>query len=465
MASLKNKIQSNLAGFTVKELLKATGGRLLQGSFSARVFGVSTDTRTVRPWELFVAIKGKNLNGHDFISAAIRKSAGGLILSEKKDAIFPKDLPVILVKDTTRAFGDIARFHRKRFDIPVIAITGSNGKTTVKEMAAAVLQQRFKTLKSEGTQNNHIGVPRTLLKLNAKHQAAILEFGSNHPGEISYLTNIALPTAAIIINIGLSHLEFFKTLGGVFKEKKSLLNGLQRPRLAILNNDDPFLQQTRNRDLKIVTFGINQKSKFMAGDILRDEDRLSFLVNGRYKIGLNTPARHNIYNALGAIACARSLRVDFDSIKKALAKFKFPEGRLKIRRFKGIKIIDDTYNANPLSLKCAVDVLVGYNSHRKIAVCADMKELGDKSNELHLSLGKYIGQSSIDLLITVGRLARYISAGAKKEGMQADRVYHVDSIQQAAQSLARIIRPHDIVLVKGSRSMAMEKVIERLAKD
>ncbi|MDP3142564.1 MAG: UDP-N-acetylmuramoyl-tripeptide--D-alanyl-D-alanine ligase [Candidatus Omnitrophota bacterium] len=464
MVSLKDKIQNNPASFTVKELLKATNGRLLQGSFKGRVLGVSTDTRTLRPGELFVAIKGNNLNGHDFIAAAVRKSAGGLIISERRGFVFAKNLPVILVKDTTRAFGGIACFHRKRFDIPVIAITGSNGKTTVKEMTAAVLQQRFIALKSEGTQNNHIGVPRTLLKLNAKHQAAILEFGTNHPGEISYLASVALPTAAIITNIGPSHLEFFKTLNGVLKEKKSLLKGLQGPRLAILNNDDPFLRQIRNRDLRVVTFGINQKSRFMAGDILRDEDRLSFLVNGRYKIGLNTPARHSIYNALGAIACARSLGVDFNSIKKALAKFKFPDGRLQIRRFKGIKIIDDTYNANPLSLKCAVDVLTGYNSHRKIAVCADMKELGDKSNDLHLSLGKYIGQSSIDLLITVGKLARYISAGAKKAGMQKDRVCHVNSIQQAARRLARIIRPQDIVLVKGSRSMAMEKVITGLGK-
>jgi UDP-N-acetylmuramoyl-tripeptide--D-alanyl-D-alanine ligase len=459
------KIKKYAGGFSVKEILLATSGTLLQGNPDARIRGISIDTRTIKLGDAFLAIKGNNFDGHDFVSAAVKRSAAALIISKKKSVSFPKDLPVVLVKDTNKALGDIARFHRRRFKIPVVAITGSNGKTTTKEMAAALLKVRFPVLKNEGTKNNHIGVPLTLLKLNPRHRTAVLEFGTNHPGEVGYLAGIALPTVAVITNIGPSHLEFFRNLPAVFREKKDILSGLKKNGTIILNNDDQFLSRLKGKDFRIITFGIKNKSDFQAANILRERERLSFAVNRKSKFILNTPASHNIYNALAAIACARILGVKDSAIKKTLAIFKFPAARLEIKAGRGIKIIDDTYNANPLSFRSAVEVLAGYNSkHRKIIVCADMKELGKKSFWWHFSLGEYIGHSAVDMLITVGKLARYISLGAKGAGWSAERICQVDSARQACQCLQKILRPADIVLVKGSRSMGMERVVETLCK-
>jgi len=451
-----------MASFTVREILEATGGKLVQGNPRARIAGISTDTRTIKGRELFVAIKGNNFNGHDFIPSAIKKSSAALVVSEKRKFYYPKESVVILVKDTTHAFGDIARFHRLKFKIPVIAITGSNGKTTAKEMIAEVISKKLKVLKSEGTQNNHIGVPLTLLRLNSKHKVAILELGTNHPGEIKYLSRIALPTIAVITNIGPAHLEFFKTPQTVFKEKSSLLQGLKKPAYAILNNDDSYLSKIKGKGLKIISFGIRNKSDFMAGNISKKEDRIVFLVNHKNRFYLNTPSLQNVYNALAAIACARIFKMDFASIRKPLSKFRFPEGRLTIKKVRNVKIIDDTYNANPASLRSAVEVLASYDSQRKILVCADMKELGDKAKDLHFSMGRYIADCGIDALITVGKLARYISEGARESGMPGNKIYPLSSTTEASDKLLQIVRPFDIVLIKGSRAMAMEKIIEKL---
>ncbi|MFZ5799871.1 MAG: UDP-N-acetylmuramoyl-tripeptide--D-alanyl-D-alanine ligase [Candidatus Omnitrophota bacterium] len=455
----------NIDSFRIGDLVKITDGKLLWGSPDIEAKGISLDSRTLCRGELFLALRGNNFDGHNFLGVAIKKGSSALIVSSQQRVPARAPIPVILVKDTLRALGVLARFHRKRFKIPVIAVTGSNGKTTTKDMVAQLLKEKYRVLKNEGTKNNQVGVPMTLLRLNAKHQAAVLELGSNHFGEIDYLGKIVLPDIAVITNIGPSHLKFFKTLSGVAKEKLSLLNSLSKKGAAIINGDDPFLRQRRRRGLWMITFGIKNQGDFSAGAIVRKGDRTEFLLNRQYKISLNSPSISNVYNALAAVACARWLRISFWEISRALKRFHFPSGRLQIRRSNGIRVIDDTYNANPLSLHYAVEVLKGYDSaRRRILVCADMCELGERALDLHQQVGRYIAASRIDLLITVGELGRYIAQGAKAAGFSLSRLRHFISTEDAGHHIAGLVRRGDTVLIKGSRAMGMEAVVSKLMK-
>lgn len=449
--------------FSIGDLAKITAGKLSRGSPQVKAKGIAIDSRSLRRGELFLAIRGKNFDGHDFLDAAIKRGASALIVSSENKVPSSPSIPVILVRDTLRALGGIARFHRQRFKIPVIAVTGSNGKTTTKDMVAELLKGKYRVLKNEGTKNNQIGVPVTLLKLTPKHQAAVLELGTNHFGEIGYFVKIVLPTVGIITNIGPSHLEYFKTLSGVYKEKSSLLKSLSKKGVAIVNADDPFLRKINRRDFQTLTFGIKSKSDFSAGAIVRKGDRLEFLLNQRFRMSVNSPAISNVYNALSAIGCARFLGVSYPAIQRGLKGFRFPSGRLEIRRANGIRVINDTYNANPASLRYAVDVLKGYDTaQRRIMVCADMCELGKASRRWHSELGRYIAASGVDLLITVGELGRYISLGAQAGGIGKSRIRHFTCAKAAAKGIASLVNRHDTVLVKGSRAMGMESVVKKL---
>ncbi|MBU1091214.1 MAG: UDP-N-acetylmuramoyl-tripeptide--D-alanyl-D-alanine ligase, partial [Candidatus Omnitrophica bacterium] len=350
--------------FKVFELLNATKGKLIKSSKLSKVSGISIDSRSLRPNEAFIAIKGKNFNGHDFINQAIKKGASCIIINTTYDirhTTYEKHkVALIAVRDTTKALGDIARYHRQKIDLPVIGVTGSNGKTTTKEMIAWVLSGRFRVLKNPGTKNNQIGLPLSLLDLNSRHNAAVLELGTNHFGEIAYLSGICQPNVGIITNIGPAHLEFFKDLKGVFREKYSISGHLQKPRMMILNADDKNLRSKlfkREKKSFNLGFGIRSKADFSARAIKIQNGRMEFVVNKKYKFTLKVFGYSNIYNALASIAVARVLGMGYNDIASRLSNFTFTQGRLSLLELNNTRFLDDSYNSNPFSLKQALDTL------------------------------------------------------------------------------------------------------------
>ncbi|MFA5402268.1 MAG: UDP-N-acetylmuramoyl-tripeptide--D-alanyl-D-alanine ligase [Candidatus Omnitrophota bacterium] len=446
--------------FKVSELLKATRGELISGSKDTLARGISIDSRTIKKNEAFIAIKGDNFDGQDFIPEAVKRGAGCLITQKE---VKQKGVTSIRVDDTARALGEIACFNRKRFkDIPVIAVTGSNGKTTVKEMIAGVLSRKFKVLKNEGTRNNHIGLPLTLLKLDNSYDIAVLEIGTNHFGEVEYLTRIACPNIGVITNIGPAHLEYFRSLNGVFKEKYSLLGGLQNPAIAILNSDDAFLKRIALKKTPspfILSVGLKHKSDFFASGISYVRGRPVFKVNQRFKFALKTLGYYNIYNSLFAIAVGRVFGLSYRDISCGLAGFSLPESRLNFIEIEGIRFIDDTYNSNPLSLKHALGVLDNLSVRgKKIFVMGDMLELGDLSRALHAQAIREALKVA-DALITVGELTRVC---LNKNSSAKNKIFNCASASEARRILFEKVGvvPGDIVLVKGSRRMKMEEVLK-----
>jgi UDP-N-acetylmuramoyl-tripeptide--D-alanyl-D-alanine ligase len=455
--------------FTIAELVKATGGKLVRGDASIRVRGVSTDTRTIQKEEAFIALRGKNFNGGDFVQDAVRKGARCLVVSPsdaRKSNQCRRGVVLIRVQETVKALGDIAAFHRKRYAIPVIAVTGSNGKTTSKDMIAWVLAKSRKVLKSEGTRNNHIGVPQTLLKLSASDDIAVLEIGTNHAGEVASLARIAQPNIGIITNIGPSHLEYFRNLHGVYREKISLLRYLCPPAIACLNSDDVHLQRVcRKQEGKpyVFTFGIQHKADFSAGKVRVRGGMMEFWVGkGRkYKFAVPTVGSYNIYNALAAISVARIVGVGYPEIQERLRSFSFPKGRLNVVTINDIRFIDDTYNSNPLSLRVALETLSQIPSKgRKILVMGDMLELGRQSKQLHLLAGKQAARVC-DAFVGVGENAALAADAACSEGLPVGAVFKCQTPDQAREIIRRdlCLCGNDIVLVKGSRSLHMEKVL------
>lgn len=449
--------------FTITEILEATKGTLVQGPAKGRVRSVCIDSRIVKKDELFIAIKGEVFDGHDFINTVIAQGGRVVVVHQSVQVKDPK-VSVIRVRDTIRTLGDIARFHRLRFKIPVIALTGSAGKTTTKEMVAAVLSSKYKVLKNEGTQNNHIGVPLTLLKLKAAQRIVILECGTNQPGDIIWLSDVARPTMVVFTNIGESHLEKLKTVRGVFKEKWSLISFLAANGTVIINADDIYLsRQTHKQNIfKIITYGIKSRAIWRASDIhIRSGRYLSFQV-GLKIIELNTCGINNIYNALAAFSCGKFFRVPLKDIVGALKSFEFPKGRGQILRLGKGWLINDTYNANPVSMRSALQTLQAIETpSKRIFIAADMLELGSQSEALHMAMGRKIAEAGVDVLITVGHFAGLMAAGAKRH-FKKIQVFACMDVESAQKYLAKVFRNGDAVLIKGSRRMRMEQVAEFL---
>ncbi len=448
---------------TLTQILTATGGTLIHGRHPPRRFtGVSIDSRTLKRGNVFVAINGKNLDGHRFIAQALRKGASLLVVSEKIPGV--KNIPVILVRDTTVALGQIAGAYRKNFNIPVIAITGSAGKTTTKDMIAAVLESKFKVLKNARTLNNQYGVSLTILGLKPVHDVLVIELGTNNPGEIQWLATIAQPTIAVLTNIGESHLEGLKNRMGVYREKSAIFRGIGAKGHVVFNNDDPYLRKiAAEKDRpRTITYGIERKSDLQAGQIhVKNNRKMCFHVSGHGFI-LNTPAPCYVYNALAAIACGRLLKVSDRDSKKALEKLTFGNRRQEIREIGGVTLIDDTYNSNPVSVRNALKTFDSLSAPgKKIFITADMLELGARSMPLHREKGRWIANSSVDVAITVGKFSRYAAERIRAENSRID-VFHHASVTGIPQRLKKLCAPGDIVLVKGSRGMKMERVVEFL---
>lgn len=454
--------------FKINELLKATNGSLVNPASVPHIKGISIDSRAIKPQYAFIAIKGKNFDGHDFITEAIKKGASCIIVhSLQCPAVHNKNrVAVIKVNDTTRALGDIARFQRTKFNIPVIAVTGSNGKTTTKEMIAWVLSKKFKVLKNEGTKNNQIGLALALLDLNGSHDIAVLEIGTNHFGEINYLTNICRPNIGIITNIGAAHLEYLQSLEGVFKEKYEMIKNLKNPRIGILNGDDGLLNKRiliKAKTPVSFSFSIKNPADFRASNIKYASQKIGFYINQKYKFTLKTLGYYNIYNASASIAAARIFGMEYKDISSRLSTFVFPQSRLKLIKFNNIKFIDDTYNSNPVSLGEALNALANCATEgRKIFVMGDMLELGSSKKTFHYRIGKEVARCC-DIFITVGSLSRLTAVAAKNSGFNGNDVFNCKTADQARDILFNRISPDkdDIVLVKGSRSMKMEEVFRK----
>jgi UDP-N-acetylmuramoyl-tripeptide--D-alanyl-D-alanine ligase len=447
----------------VSEVIKATGGRLFGRERSLRIKGISMDTRTIRPGEAFIAIKGNNFDGHNFISQAVKKGASCIIKEARGEESKLKKTVCIEVKDTIHSLGGLARFQRQKYDIPVIAVTGSNGKTTAKEMIAWVLSKKYKVLKNEGTKNNHIGLPMALLGLDSSFKLAVLEIGTNHFGEVRYLTDICQPNIGVITSIGAAHLEYFRSLEGVFKEKRMLIDQLQQPGLALLNADDRFLQrELRRRKQKgfIVGFGMREKSDFWASKVKFNPGVVEFLVNAKYSFTLKTAGCYNIYNALAAVALGRIFGMGCRDISCRLSAFEFPQGRLKLLHLKNLSFLDDTYNANPSSFVQALEALAVFKvKGRKILIMADMLELGKDKDIFHSKIGR-IAAGVCDVFIAVGRLAQFAARAASEAGLSDSNIFTCASSQEARSILLEKVSAgsDDIILVKGSRAMKMEEV-------
>jgi len=455
-----------VARFTTEEILRATGGELVAGSSIAKFCGVSTDSRTLRRGELFIAIKGKSFDGHNFIKDAIKKGAAGIIVQCDIAGLlttYDLRLTTIKVPDTTKALGGIAHYHRTRFDIPVIAITGSNGKTTTKELTAHILKKKFNILNSAGTENNNIGVPKTLFGLSRCYEAVVLELGTNAFGEMRNLAGIAAPTIGVITNIGPSHLEGLGSLGGVFREKMELFSGFSKGAVAIINGDDPYLAKVSSAKYRVIRFGTKANADFRAKGISFDGRGSAFSLNGKIKFRLNLLGRQNVYDALAAIAIAGTMGLTYAQIRGALLTFAPMKMRMEELKRNGVRIINDAYNSNPLSLREAISWLGAQQTPgRKFLVAADMLELGEDARRFHRAAGEFAALQNIDYVICYGKLSRSICEGAIDGGIPPQRAVWFNAanpLADVASLLKELLRPRDILLVKGSRAMKMEELI------
>lgn len=449
----------------VTGMVKVTGGRLISGGPETDIdlSKISIDSRTIKRGNFFLPLRGDNFNGEDFIGEAFDKGAIGAFTTVHGPWSMVHSKIVIEVKDTIDALQKLAHHNRMRFRVPVVGVTGSNGKTTVKEMIAKALSSKFNVLKNEGTKNNHIGVPLTLLKLNDFHDICVVEMGANHRGEIRVLAGIASPTVAVITNIGPSHLEFLKDLKGVFAAKREILEILSRDSLAVINGDDEYLSTIKNKAFKVMRFGFGATNDFHASLISTDGAGIKFTLNDRAPFTLNLIGAHNVSNALTAIAVAYNFGISYLDTKKALSKYSPVDMRLNARRAGDVTVIDDAYNSNPLSMRYAIEALAGYPAKGRWVVSADMLELGQRGEEFHRVAGEAIAKSGFSGLITFGTLSRHTSLRALECGMDKNKIWHCSDRAKIADILKDSMEKGDAVLVKGSRAMKMEEVVEKLS--
>jgi len=426
--------------------------------------GVSTDSRDLKKGMLFIALRGDNYDGHNYLEEVFKKGACGAVVDRKwsksragidKWCIFP-------VADTHRVLQEVAAFYRNRFSVPVLSVTGSNGKTSTKEMISAVLGTKYRVMKTPGNYNNHIGVPLSVFSWDEKGEIAVVEMGTNHFGEIRRLCEIAQPTHGLITNVGKGHLEFFKTVKGVSKAKAELLDYLKdADGVAFLNGDDPLLFPLRKRVKKTVTYGFSEKCDFRARNLGANIEGLFSMVVDDTVIRVPIPGQYNLYNALAAISIGRTFHISWQEIKGALESYRSMEKRMEMVNLPDLFILNDTYNANPTSVYCALVTLRDIQKGtRKVAVLGDMLELGTESSYEHEKVGQVVCNLGLDLFFSYGPEMKKAADSAK--GLGFENVYHFESQKDLVEKLFHIIRQGDVILVKGSRAMKMENIVEEL---
>jgi len=455
---------------SLQEVYALIGGRIQAGGTRLFITGVATDSRAVREGDLFFALRGEHADGHDFLPQAFEQGARAAVVARSLPC--PKGKGLVIVSDPLQALGDLAAGYRRRFPVEVVGITGSVGKTTAKEMAACVLQERYSVLKNEGNLNTEIGLPLTLFELQKTHQVAVLEMAMRGPGQIARLAEIAAPRIGAITNIGTSHLELLGSQEAIARAKGELLERLPPNGIAILNLDDAFFEFLKGLFAgRLLSFGLSPRAAVSAEDIRS----ISF---GQGQPGLHfrlkTPAgcseafvpalgRYNISNALLGAAAGMALEISPEEVAEGLARFRPAPMRMEPLRLKaGGLLLNDTYNASPASMQAALETLSGLEGTPRIALLGDMMELGAESLPAHREVGKMVANINPDCLITLGERAREIASGAIESGMPPDRVIICSSHEEAAALLQQKITDQAVILAKGSRAMQMERIVEQL---
>ena len=457
---------------SVKNILDVTDGELITGKEDDICKSYSKDTRTIKDGDCYIGIKGENFDGNLFWETALEKGASTVIVqnvdftSENKEKWADKN--IIKVKDTLEALYSIARYKRSLYDIPVIAITGSVGKTSTKDIVANVVAKKYKTLKTEGNNNNNIGLPFTILRMQDE-EAAVLEMGMNHFGEISLLASIANPNICIITNIGTSHIGNLGSRENILKAKLEILEGSKK-RAIIVNNDNDLLHkwyEENKGNYNIKTYSITEKSDVMAKDITLKENASDFTcnINGKEeRITVPVGGEHFVLNSLCAISVGEVLGIEADKIKSGIESFELTKKRMDIIELQnGVKIINDAYNASLESMKASLKVLAEFKDNRKIAVLGDMFELGDFAKELHEKVGEEIVKNKIDILIAAGENSKYMAEIARK-GIGEEKVYYLEEREKIEVLLQEIVKKGDVILFKASNGMQFYKIAERMVE-
>ncbi|MBK8975349.1 MAG: UDP-N-acetylmuramoyl-tripeptide--D-alanyl-D-alanine ligase [Planctomycetes bacterium] len=452
---------------TPAAVAKAVGGRVVRTG--RRALRVSTDTRDLRPGDLFVALVGEQFDAHDFVGVALRQGAAGVIVDRPL-----RDLPsadggfVIRAADTGRALLALGAEHRRRSSARVVGITGSCGKTSTKDMLGGVLATAMPTVLSPKSYNNHVGVPLTLLSIEPDTRAAVVEIGTNAPGEIAALTAVAQPDVGLVTCVAEAHLARLGSLGGVAREKASLFEGVPADGVAILNVDDASCRAMAERvQQRVVTVALNRPADWFATDVSHHGLGTSFRLRGEQPVTLARVGSHNVYNALSTVAAAVELGMSVDAIVAALCRLPPSARRLEPKRFGDIQVYDDTYNSNIGSARAALDAVAGMDvgAGRRIVVLGDMLELGAEAERLHRELGRHVARSRIDVLVTIGPLAERIGDGARDAGLPARAVFAAGSRAELLELVLGILRPHDVVLFKASRRIGLDSVVDGLGRE
>ena len=453
----------------VEDIIKATNGRLLVGDPQEDCENFCTDTRKIQKGDIYVGLKGEKFNGNEYYKEALEKGAKVAVISgievTKEDLDQYKDKTIIEVKDSLEAFGDIAAYKRDLYDIPVVQITGSVGKTSTRDIIANVVRTQYKTLQTEGNQNNAIGLPTTLLKLK-DHEAVVVESRMNHLGEIRYLGKIAKPTVAVITNIGTAHIGFLGSRENILKAKLEILENLKPGGYIVINNDNDMLNKWAKEDTKYkkYTFGIEEKSDVMAYNIKVSEDYSTYNVkinNKEYFVKVPVSGKHFVYNSLCAIAVGNLLNIAPENIIKGIETFTLTKNRMEIDKIKdNVTVINDAYNASYDSMKAALEYLKELPGNRKIAVLGDMFELGEFAEEIHRKVGIEVITHKVDMLVTVGELANYIADEAEYLGMPKDQVIRLNTTTEAINYLNDNLEKDDVVLLKAANGMHFAEIFK-----
>lgn len=460
--------------FHTSDAVTWSRGRLAGGTGQTEFRGAGIDTRTIASDELFVAIRGENHDAHGFIDQAIERGATGVVVEEAWLAKNPppEGVCTVGVADTTAALAALAHGHRSLFAGPVVAVTGSNGKTTTKELIHAILSVKGPCLKNQGNLNNEFGLPLTLLGRESRHERVVVELGMNHRGEIARLTAIANPDIGLVTNIGSAHIEFLGSREKIAEEKGDLIAGLGPGTTAILNHDDALaMTQAKRAPGTLLTFGLQASADISAEDVRSSvTGHYSFQLitpEGRIEIRIQGLAETTVINALAAAAACLVAGAELEEIAQGLDEFRGVPGRMATRPMVGGgHVIDDTYNANPQSMQSALETLTGLDgSGRKIAIVGSMGELGDASEEAHRRVGQLAGKLGVDELFAVGENAHLVAEEALAAGMKSGRVHIAETAEQVGESVLERVRAGDWVLVKGSRAMRMERLVARLAAE
>src|SRR5881409_1961883 len=450
---------------SILEIAEFAGAAVSSGHRKSLIDKISTDSRTLKHGELFVALRGENFDAHSFVESVAKAGAAGAIVDSNWTGEIPENFALIRTEDTLQAYQNLAASYRKSLPLKVIAITGSNGKTTTKDFAAAVLGRRYRVTKTQGNFNNHVGLPRTMLEATSQDEVAVWEIGMNHPGEIAALAQLAAPDVAVITNIGVAHIEFMGSREKIAEEKGALAEAVGANGRVILNADDSFTKTIAARTRgKVILAGITA-GMIRADEISQSGTGTDFtILEGahRCRAQLPVPGLHMVQNALLAVAAGRIFGLSLEDCAAGLAAAPLTKARLQIKEIHGVQFIDDSYNANPDSMKAALRTLVELDADgKRIAVLGEMLELGEESERGHREVGETAAALKIDKLIAIGDVAASITDGARHAGLQSTAV--VKSTSEAAELLSQMVQPGDLVLIKGSRAARTEEVIGHFA--